>query len=622
MNKTTLFMLLILTLLLASCRGGAATPTAAPTAVPPTEEPEIEEFQATAEMVTVDMGNLTGTTWAWIGFTDPAQQIAIETPLNYTLTFQDDGSVAVVADCNNAMGSYTVDGKSLKIEIGPMTMAACPPGSRSDDFVKYLGAAAIYFFEDSNLYIDLMADGGTMAFAPAEVLMADDGEGAIAGALSANPWQWVSFTNPVEQYQIADPESYTLTFNTDGTVTIKADCNNAAGSYTEDGSSLSIEIGPSTMALCPPESRSEDFLKYLGSAAIYFFQDGNLFIDLMADGGTMQFAPVGGSAGSDQFSALGIDLNGEPFSGALFLGGGEERWLNPTLISALGGTSEGPGVNATPLGTGCQFFVPLRPDVVINWEQQDDVDTLRFFFLSMGDPSLMLVTPSGKVLCNDDLNPLVLDPYIEVKSPEVGRYTAFMGSYEGDAVYPGFLVVTSQDINPATMDLTQLFPRHVDPRGIPQSLSLDVLEPDSPAAAVPPGGKLSASDLPYQQEFTAGGEIGAFNLEQPNSLCTGFISAAPTFRFEYSDDATELVMFFESDADTTLQVLAPDGNYYCDDDFQGSENINPWLKLAPAKGTYSVWVGSFSPDVQANGKLTITNDVNATPAVLTSKDIK
>jgi hypothetical protein len=34
----------------------------------------------------------------------------------------------------------------------------------------------------------------------------------------------------------------------------------------------------------------------LGFAAISFFQDGDLFIDLMADGGTMQFSP--GTAGN------------------------------------------------------------------------------------------------------------------------------------------------------------------------------------------------------------------------------------------------------------------------------------------------------------------------------------
>ena len=49
-----------------------------------------------------------------------------------------------------------------------MTLAACAEGSRSEQFVNLLGNAAIAFFEDGNLYIDLMADGGTMVLTPEE----------------------------------------------------------------------------------------------------------------------------------------------------------------------------------------------------------------------------------------------------------------------------------------------------------------------------------------------------------------------------------------------------------------------------------------------------------------------
>jgi heat shock protein HslJ len=499
MKKTILFTMLILSLLLAACSAGASTPTTQPTAVPPTQQ--------------------------------PAQPTVAET---------------------------------------------APPAEASPAYLE---------------------------------------------ALTANPWMWIGFTDPTQQYSVENPENYTLAFQDDGTVNIKADCNNAVGAYTVDGSSIQIEIGAMTMAMCPPESRSDDFVKYLGFAAIYFFEDGDLFIDLMADGGTMQFSSVSSSAGADPVSAIGISLDDEPFIGTMYLGGGEEHWLNPAMISTLGGTSEGTAIDASPLGAGCGFFIPPRPDVVVNWEEQEDVNALRFFFLSMGDPSMVLVTPSGEVFCNDDLNPLVLDPYIEVKNPEPGRYAAFMGTYEGDAVYPGFLVVTSQDINPATMDLARMFPRHIDPRGIPQVLSLDLLKTDSPDVAQPPGGKLSSSDLPYTQELTAGGEIGAFDLDQENPLCTGFISAAPSFSFEWTGDADQLVMFFESDVDTTLLVRAPDGTFHCDDDYHGSENVNPWLNIEPENGKYYVWVGSFSPDVQATGVLTISDDPSATPTPLASKDL-
>lgn len=612
MKKIVLLTSLLLAFLLVACGSETAETTTAP--IEPTAAPESE---APVESIPLDMQMLTGTTWAWMAFTDPTQQFVVDAPQNYTLDFQADGSLVVVADCNNAMGTYTIDGSSLSIAMGPMTMAACPPGSLSDDFVRYLGSAAIFFFEEGKLFIDLTADGGTMTFAPADNIMADDGEGAIDGALTANPWHWVAFTDPAQQFDVDDPVSYTLTFQEDGTVNIQADCNSAIGSYMQDGSSISIEVGPMTMAACPPGSLSDDFVKYLGFAAIYFFEESDLFIDLMADGGTMRLSPHAGSAEAGEFNP-----DAEPLFATLVLGGGETLWLDPTLVSVRSGTLEGPGVDATTLGGACTGIIPSQPDVIFNWEEHEGLQTLNVFTLSMGDPTLVLVTPSGEVLCSDDFNPLVLDPFIEIKDPQVGRYAAFIGSFENDAVEPGFLVVTSHELNPANMDLSQMFPRHIDPRANSETISLDVLEIDSPDAVEPAGGSLTPEDLPYQQELTGGGEIGAFNLDHENQLCTGFISAAPTFRFEWSGDLDQFQLFFESNVDTTLKVLDPEGSFHCDDDYHGSENLNPWLALPPITGTYNVWVGSFAPDVQASGTLTITSDPDATPTPLTSQDLQ
>lgn len=183
MKKIILLMLLILSLLLVSCNSGITpTPTTAPATAAPTEEPVSDEIAAPAGSAAADMDNLTGTIWAWIGFTDPVQQFAVENPMSYTLTFQEESRVAVVADCNNASGSYTADDSRLTIEVGPMTKAACPSDSHSDDFVKYLGYAAIYFYDGGHLFIDLMADGGTLEFSPSIMAtsMADDSEMAVS----------------------------------------------------------------------------------------------------------------------------------------------------------------------------------------------------------------------------------------------------------------------------------------------------------------------------------------------------------------------------------------------------------------------------------------------------------
>ena len=132
----------------------------------------------------------------------------METPLSYLVQFNTDATLNVVADCNNAAGSYQGEGGKLQIELGPMTAAACPPDSRSDQFVKLLGGAALYFFQDGNLHIDLFADSGTMVFASARPeLLADDGEGAVAGL----PDTLVATLGNLSYGGIFDNEPITLT---------------------------------------------------------------------------------------------------------------------------------------------------------------------------------------------------------------------------------------------------------------------------------------------------------------------------------------------------------------------------------------------------------------------------
>ncbi|MEZ4864285.1 MAG: META domain-containing protein [Caldilineaceae bacterium] len=111
--------------------------------------------------------SLTGTTWQWVGLTDPMQQVTIDTPENYTLTFLADGSIQIHADCNEATAAYTAtDEGSLTITPGVTTLALCEPESRGEELLQKLGFAARYFFQDGHLFIDMMADGGTLEFQP------------------------------------------------------------------------------------------------------------------------------------------------------------------------------------------------------------------------------------------------------------------------------------------------------------------------------------------------------------------------------------------------------------------------------------------------------------------------
>ena len=142
---------------------------------------------------------------------------------------------------------------------------------------------------------DLIEPGWLLCIPGAAGEATPGGEASTGDDQMVGPmWEWQQTSmNDDSTFTPDNPANYTAQFMVDGQVAIKADCNQVGGIYTTDGSSITIKLGPSTMAMCPPESMSDQFLAGLNGAAIYFFQDGNLYMDLKFDSGTMQFAPAG-----------------------------------------------------------------------------------------------------------------------------------------------------------------------------------------------------------------------------------------------------------------------------------------------------------------------------------------
>lgn len=297
MPKHIGLMLIIASLLLAACGGAAPQATPVPATPAPTEAATAAEDVAPPP----DEVALTTNPWQWVAFVNPMETVEVETPESYQVTFDEDGTVNVVADCNNAAGTYTDQEGALTVAIGPMTAAACPEGSRSDQFVQLLGSAARYFFVDNELFIDLGADAGTMRLGPAgEAADVPDADAlaaaeaaqlaAMVAGIKANPWRWTSYSSADENVAVETPASYMVTFNDDGTLDIKADCNDASGAYTLDGANVTIEIGAATLAAlraCPGDSRSEQFLQLLGDAAQVLPLGGQLIITLKTEGSSL-----------------------------------------------------------------------------------------------------------------------------------------------------------------------------------------------------------------------------------------------------------------------------------------------------------------------------------------------
>ena len=151
---------------------------------------------------------------------------------------------------------------------------------------------------------------------PARPLVTDTTDApATQEELTATPWQWTALTEtaPASQSVVPDPQNYTLTFAADGTVVIKADCNQVNGSYVLDGESLTIQLGAATMAFCGEQSMDQLYLGLLGrvSGAIVT-ETGDLRLVLGDDAGQMQFTPYSalGIAPSD----ISLDTQGLPYS--------------------------------------------------------------------------------------------------------------------------------------------------------------------------------------------------------------------------------------------------------------------------------------------------------------------
>jgi heat shock protein HslJ len=81
-------------------------------------------------------------------------------------------------------------------------------------------------------------------------------------------WQWESATNKTtgEVTTVTNPENYTITFNADGTLVGRADCNNFNGTYSQENG-FSIKLGASTMAYCGDTSLDQQYLTLLSSVA-------------------------------------------------------------------------------------------------------------------------------------------------------------------------------------------------------------------------------------------------------------------------------------------------------------------------------------------------------------------
>lgn len=234
---------------------------------------------------------------------------------------------------------------------------------------------------------------------------------------------------------------------------------------------------------------------------------------------------------------------------------------------------------AAQLGENCLGQIADAPD----YRLQFTAGTLPLVIsvLSAADTTLLINGPDAAWTCNDDTDGL--NPAITFDAPLSGQYDIWVGTY------------VAGETPPATLTIAEAGGAAPAAGGMPDFN----LPPTFGEVTLVTG---FAPD-PATAEIVAGGDIdaGAANLGEG---CLGFIAAAPDYRVQYTAGALPLIFQVVAEADTTLVINAPDGNWYCNDDTDG---LNPEVRFeAPLAGQYDIWIGTYGTAGTTPAVLNIT----------------
>jgi heat shock protein HslJ len=186
--------------------------------------------------------DIVGIVWEWQRFDDAVGQndIVVIYPPNYRLELLPNGQFNIKADCNVGSGGYTLEGSSLTLELGPMTLAECGPNSQYDEYISLLGQVATYVREGDSLILNLTADSGSMTFsklyavtgrivAPAEAILPEKAQMEVKVMDAAGTQVGVQLIFDVTQFPIEFEANYNPAIPPDGTYALEVTIKDGEG---------------------------------------------------------------------------------------------------------------------------------------------------------------------------------------------------------------------------------------------------------------------------------------------------------------------------------------------------------------------------------------------------------
>jgi heat shock protein HslJ len=191
---------------------------------------------------------LTNIPWEWVSTTNPATGTEyVGDPTRYIILFNEDDTASIQADCNQVSAGYAAVNSSINITLGASTRVACAPDSQADQFLSQLAAAAIYFIDGGNLYLDLPADSGTMRFVPQGT--PPPNPNPPAGDGDSKTFYVTAFGATGTEQPVLAGTQITASFS-DTSVTGTAGCNNYSGTLTPVDNYFTISNVITTRMFC------------------------------------------------------------------------------------------------------------------------------------------------------------------------------------------------------------------------------------------------------------------------------------------------------------------------------------------------------------------------------------
>jgi len=138
-------------------------------------------------------------------------------------------------------------------------------------------------------WLSLLLLGLALALPPAAA--AQDAGTPVPPGLLGVRWQWVHFTaKGAAPLAPAHAETYWVEFLPDGALAISADCNRATGTWTANGTQLTLKALATTLAACPENSLGGRFLQLLAGVVRGSVRGQSLLLWLPGEAGVLHLA--------------------------------------------------------------------------------------------------------------------------------------------------------------------------------------------------------------------------------------------------------------------------------------------------------------------------------------------